>query len=1337
MKAFRGQALLLAFVLVQWTLVEGQGSFCSFFGNKSPSPQPGLQNCTWYRDSSCCVNEEINSLFNQVQVPANSNGHCRNYITYLMCYVCDPRQSNFYAQERLTVCEDFCNDLLSACQDARLQGVRLGTRYGTNGSAYCADRRFQVSNVKENCFTLEESKRTLVASSSLLKPSILLVLLLPLILVLSGSFSMTGNAGQRMTSFLLVAVVVLVICSSSSALVTDNNIKSMATSIQSSLISISNDGIQREQLQELYDNATSESNDLNVTYILTEIEQKLTALTADLDMASKAVKDAVISARTRANNLPTKSPGLASLPTSVFLDADTMFTSPALEVEYNSTFRKYASFQQSSVKIPSSVNRDAVDVYDTVEWSAGIDPMLRQTMKFRNARWAYFGAETGVYRSFPAVEWESNFAGFRTDYDPRVRPWYLAATSGPKAVGIFLDCSASMDDDGRMGIAKAAAKQIINSLTRDDQVNVICSRGNYINSGGNRRSYDPVVLGCNKKKFMRATPSNRAQLISSIDAQEGYGSGEEHNTALNTLISLFPTATDGTGGCEKILIVLTDGKDTDPRNYKHVCYDRNRGTYGCVLLRTEFSEIYSTVSFAHTSSRKIKVVGIEVGDEGSTLPGKLGCDNGGVYIQLRSSDNIRSMMSPYYSYLARLANTDNDQISPTAPYVDVSGLGRIITLSRAIYDPQDAQTLLGVVGVDAVLDDLENTLLDDQFGLSYAFLIDTEGRAIVHPRLKPSSELVDDPVYPRISSLEVHDGLPVEFDQTNGILADLMAQKTGQRTVTGPRAQQLGGLEDGVKWINNVRFTYHFSSVRSTDYAFAFVLTEADASQVMLSNTMYTPGQAHNYYHEISKYDSATRTTIGYTTNSNNYNNLAVALKASTFKLAGQAFCDPTQYLLSDEPNSTLVDSYYNSGAMLAACDAGGIFQPETRSTVWVTQPVEAAWRARSAAVSDEIIWTYFGSANGVWRSFPGSRSTRNYDPTRRPWYHRALANPPSQYATSSVYLDAGGIGKVVTVAQTVFQTRSVPSGTGLCTAATGRAGNCACSSHAQCQSLYCYGTPSMCANPTIAGVGAIDFRYNMFAGTIESALAIPGIVTADRCSQAGVSCMLVNDAAEVVYHASFASVPDGDPRNYQGVPLGYLNGAVMLDLVDRGVFDRFTFRNLQGTCQISPYAPRATDRGLILSAEQEDNYYVNRGPIPRFQNNYGCPLNQIQYQRNLTKVDFTNSVTTPFQGPCIYGDYRIFPVGDTNLLLLVIQTTTNNTGNFFNFNCHIFNNVARSGGFESKETGCATNFDDTEVRATCPTAVNYEPFCNYNSASLLACSSLLVALLATISCLL
>ena len=55
-------------------------------------------------------------------------------------------------------------------------------------------------------------------------------------------------------------------------------------------------------------------------------------------------------------------------------------------------------------------------------------------------RWQYFGSTTGMVRFYPGREWDTNFAGFYNDYDARLRPWYIAATSGPKDVIIILDC---------------------------------------------------------------------------------------------------------------------------------------------------------------------------------------------------------------------------------------------------------------------------------------------------------------------------------------------------------------------------------------------------------------------------------------------------------------------------------------------------------------------------------------------------------------------------------------------------------------------------------------------------------------------------------------------------------------------------------------------------------------------------------------------------------------------------------------------------------------------------------------------------------------------------------
>ena len=70
----------------------------------------------------------------------------------------------------------------------------------------------------------------------------------------------------------------------------------------------------------------------------------------------------------------------------------------------------------------------------------------------------------------------SNHFGVPKNYDPRLRPWYISAASAPKDVVIIIDSSASMKG-GRLHRAKAAAKTLLQTLSKKDYVNVIAASG--------------------------------------------------------------------------------------------------------------------------------------------------------------------------------------------------------------------------------------------------------------------------------------------------------------------------------------------------------------------------------------------------------------------------------------------------------------------------------------------------------------------------------------------------------------------------------------------------------------------------------------------------------------------------------------------------------------------------------------------------------------------------------------------------------------------------------------------------------------------------------------------
>ena len=81
---------------------------------------------------------------------------------------------------------------------------------------------------------------------------------------------------------------------------------------------------------------------------------------------------------------------------------------------------------------------------------------------------------------------------------------------------------------------------------------------------------------------------------------------------------------------------------------------------------------------------------------------------------------------------------------------------------------------------------------------------------------------------------------------------------------------------------------------------------------------------------------------------------------------------------------------------------------------------MEAHWKGRTANNAHQISLSYIGTNAGVIRAFPGVRWPRRYDPTTRPYYHRAVASRGT-LAISYAYYDAAGAGKVVTLSEVLY----------------------------------------------------------------------------------------------------------------------------------------------------------------------------------------------------------------------------------------------------------------------------------------------------------------------------
>jgi len=74
------------------------------------------------------------------------------------------------------------------------------------------------------------------------------------------------------------------------------------------------------------------------------------------------------------------------------------------------------------------------------------------------------------------------------------------------------------------------------------------------------------------------------------------------------------------------------------------------------------------------------------------------------------------------------------------------------------------------------------------------------------------------------------------------------------------------------------------------------------------------------------------------------------------------------------------------------------------------------------AGLHERTVWSYTGTASGVFLSFPGSNSGNAYDPTRRPWYQKAVGlRKRWQFTISNPYLDYTSGGLMNTFSSVIF----------------------------------------------------------------------------------------------------------------------------------------------------------------------------------------------------------------------------------------------------------------------------------------------------------------------------
>eukprot|EP00944_MAST-04C_sp_MAST-4C-sp1_P000394 g394.t1 len=312
--------------------------------------------------------------------------------------------------------------------------------------------------------------------------------------------------------------------------------------------------------------------------------------------------------------------------------------------------------------------------------------------------WQYFGAQyTGMFAQYPA---SIKTQCWCDSYDPRYRPWYSAAITGPKDMILILDTSGSMsqkvkvsniNNDGeeilveveRLQVMKDAALALLKTITFVDFVQIV------------HYNTEATAHG---SKLVRGTTSNKHKLEKFINGLEAGGSTcGKCGFAKSFDIFQASTSDQSTSGCERIISFLTDGM-------------MNEKNWVDGWMANKVSQLTGPAPHIFTYA---------LGSGASTeIPAKLACKYNGWFTKVEKEDpaSLKFAMVRYFEYFARRIPEGNSTLIPrwTEFYLDASGQGKMTTVALPVYHSSGDNTRIfrGVIGIDVLAEDF-GTSLDD------------------------------------------------------------------------------------------------------------------------------------------------------------------------------------------------------------------------------------------------------------------------------------------------------------------------------------------------------------------------------------------------------------------------------------------------------------------------------------------------------------------------------------------------------------------------------------------------------------------------------------------------
>eukprot|EP00210_Caulerpa_lentillifera_P007395 g7068.t1 len=366
---------------------------------------------------------------------------------------------------------------------------------------------------------------------------------------------------------------------------------------------------------------------------------------------------------------------------------------------------RFLGFEASAFRTPPNTNIEDMSprLKESICVYANLEPLIMELLEDDIPTWTYFGGVDGMMRIYPVsartrgLENEDDLLGGCDQYDPRIRPWFIGASTRPKDIVFVMDASDTMNqpagsgsDETRWDVTRGALISMLDTLASFDYVNVVTFADT-----ATRLSQDNSLL--------QGTSENLSLLEELVDDVTPSGTSNfeaAFEEAFDILTSACEEGTESPtcSGCHRVIFFLTDGRDSS----------QNEGQSISPSTILDEIEGYQRTLERETSSRA-NIFTFSMGETADdSIPRQIACANNGSWSYIGPDTDVLTAMNSYYHFL-----TDSSTSNTTTwinPYEDAGGLGLITTVSRPVYsrgtDELDG-VFLGVAAHDVLLSEIE------------------------------------------------------------------------------------------------------------------------------------------------------------------------------------------------------------------------------------------------------------------------------------------------------------------------------------------------------------------------------------------------------------------------------------------------------------------------------------------------------------------------------------------------------------------------------------------------------------------------------------------------------